>query len=403
MFHKFKVPLIISFLGLITLFLGYKAISYSTYSVVPEISTKGLTSGDYYSGVVQSKIVSNNGYKIDHIDVYLDGKMLDLDGTKKINKKSLNFPLTIDTTTLLDGKHNLTVDIVDASKHQNKNQMNLDFYVDNTDLNATFIDQSYKVLQGRTIHAKIKANKKLADAKIQFLEKNYEFYPESEYSTVYESFIPVDCDLNAGEYQLNAKVKDFVGHDMNLSGRVDIQEYNFPKQKGFVVEKCKLEEEKEVSMSNRILEDAIEKWLTDSPNKKLWTGRFEVPVDIKKITTPFGEIRTTSEKGHYMHKAVDILNNPRSVIWASQEGKVVIKDRFLLTGNTIVLDHGIGVFTIYCHLEDFADIEVGDLVKKGNKIGRMGMTGYANGYHLHWELRVNNVAVDPFQWTQKNF
>ncbi len=403
MFHKFKVTLIISFLGLITLFLGYKAISYSTYSVVPEISTKGLTSGDYYSGVVQSKIVSNNGYKIDHIDVYLDGKLLDLDGTKKINKKSLNFPLTIDTTTLLDGKHNLTVDIVDASKHQNKNQMNLDFYVDNTDLNATFIDQSYKVLQGRTIHAKIKANKKLADAKIQFLEKNYEFYPESEYSTVYESFIPVDCDLNAGEYQLNAKVKDFVGHDMNLSGRVDIQEYNFPKQKGFVVEKGKLEEEKEVSMSNRILEDAIEKWLADSPNKKLWTGRFEVPVDIKKITTPFGEIRTTSEKGHYMHKAVDILNNPRSVIWASQEGKVVIKDRFLLTGNTIVLDHGIGVFTIYCHLEDFADIEVGDLVKKGNKIGRMGMTGYANGYHLHWELRVNNVAVDPFQWTQKNF
>jgi len=156
-------------------------------------------------------------------------------------------------------------------------------------------------------------------------------------------------------------------------------------------------------MSNRILEDAIEKWVADSPKKKLWNGRFDIPVEVKKITTPFGEIRTTSEKGHYMHKAVDILNNPRSVIWASQDGKVVIKDRFLLTGNTVVLDHGIGVFTIYCHLEDFADIEVGDLVKKGNKVGRMGMTGYANGYHLHWELRVNNVAVDPFQWTQKNF
>ena len=104
-----------------------------------------------------------------------------------------------------------------------------------------------------------------------------------------------------------------------------------------------------------------------------------------------------------MHRAVDLLNFPKTVVWASQEGRVVIKDRFLLTGNTVVLDHGVGVFSIYCHLEDFADIEVGDLVKKGNKLGRLGMTGYANGYHLHWEIRVNNVAVNPMQWTQRNF
>jgi murein DD-endopeptidase MepM/ murein hydrolase activator NlpD len=70
-----------------------------------------------------------------------------------------------------------------------------------------------------------------------------------------------------------------------------------------------------------------------------------------------------------------------------------------MTGNTVVLDHGLGVFTLYCHLEDFTDIEVGDSVKKGNPIGRLGMTGYASGYHLHWELRINNISVDPFEWT----
>ena len=403
MFHKFKVPLIVGSIFLVISFIGYKTISYSTYSNIPDISVNGLKSDGYYTGLVQAKLISNNGYKVDNVNVLLDGKIFEVENSKNICKKSVSLPLNLDTKNLLDGKHNLTIDIVDASKHKNKNQLILDFYVDNTDLNAGFIDSSYKVLQGRTIHAKIKANKKLADAKVQFLEKSYDFYSESDYSTVYECFIPVDCDLNSGEYQIDAKIKDFVGHDMNLVSRVEIQEYNFPKQKGIFVEKGKLEEEKEVSMSNRILEDAIEKWVADSPKKKLWNGRFDIPVEVKKITTPFGEIRTTSEKGHYMHKAVDILNNPRSVIWASQDGKVVIKDRFLLTGNTVVLDHGIGVFTIYCHLEDFADIEVGDLVKKGNKVGRMGMTGYANGYHLHWELRVNNVAVDPFQWTQKNF
>jgi len=61
------------------------------------------------------------------------------------------------------------------------------------------------------------------------------------------------------------------------------------------------------------------------------------------------------------------------------------------------------VFSMYFHLEDFADIEIGDLVKKGNPVGKLGKTGYATGYHLHWEIRVNNVAINPLQWAEKNF
>ena len=53
--------------------------------------------------------------------------------------------------------------------------------------------------------------------------------------------------------------------------------------------------------------------------------------------------------------------------------------------------------------EDFADIEVGQKVAKGNPVGTMGKTGYAQGYHLHWEMRLNNIAIDPMQWTKANF
>ena len=89
-----------------------------------------------------------------------------------------------------------------------------------------------------------------------------------------------------------------------------------------------------------------------------------------------------------------------SVIWASNSGVIVLKDRFTHSGNTIVIDHGCGIVSMYFHLHDFADVQVGQKVKKGNPLGRMGMTGFANGQHLHWEIRVNNVAVDPMQWTQ---
>ena len=156
-------------------------------------------------------------------------------------------------------------------------------------------------------------------------------------------------------------------------------------------------------MNNKILSDALEKWLKESPKEKMWSGPFETPTVVQWIATPFGEIRTTPERGRYLHKAVDIANRPGSVIWASQNGRVIIKDRYVLSGNTIVIDHGLGVFTHYYHLEDFADVEVGDFVKKGNPIGKLGMTGYATGPHLHWALFVKNIPVDPFQWTKKSF
>ena len=403
MFQKFKTPLIVVFVSLITIVVGTKVFNYFTHSDLPEIILLGIQKDGYYTGTVECKVASDNGYKVNSIAAYLDGKKIEISDSKNIGEKSFKISFTLDTQDLFDGKHVLNIEMVDGSYNKNKNAESFDFYVDNLALKAAFLEQDCKVEQGRTIHAKIQSNKKLVQAKINFLEKNYELYPESENSKTYECFIPVECEQKSGEYILNVELKDFVNNSVDLIGKAIIKESNFPKQKGFFIAQGKLEEEKEISMSNRILEEALEKWVEDSPNKKLWSGSFESPIDIKRVSTPFGEIRTSREKGRYLHKAVDILNYPKSVVWSSQDGRIIIKDRFLLTGNTVVVDHGIGVFTMYCHLEDFGEVEVGDMVKKGNPIGRLGMTGYANGYHLHWELRVNNVAVDPFQWTKKTF
>ena len=140
-----------------------------------------------------------------------------------------------------------------------------------------------------------------------------------------------------------------------------------------------------------------------SQPEKLWRGAFCTPIDIQQVTCEFGAVRTTQEKGRYMHKALDVYNAPRSVVWAPQDGVVVLKDRYADAGNTVVIDHGYGVLSLFYHLEDFAKVEIGQKVAKGNPIGTIGKTGYATGYHLHWEMRVNNIAVDPMQWTKQNF
>ncbi len=402
-FSRFTTPLVVLVAALFSLWIGNSIFTYFSYDVSPEVRVVGLTNGDYHKGLISCSLRADNAYKIAGVCAMLDGKPFIIDGATSVRSQKFNLPFEIDTSDLLDGKHVLEIDAVDSSYHANKNSELVEFFVDNKLLKAAFLQPEYRVDQGHTLHPKIQLNKNVSSIELTFLSKKFNGYPDADDSVVYESFLPVDCEQNSGEFSLQAKVTDRVGNQVMLSGTVKINKLNFPRQKGFHVAAEKLEEEKEVSMNNKILSQALEKWVLQSPKKKLWNGPFELPTQVLRYSTPYGEIRVTPEKGRYLHRAVDIVNHPRSVVWASQNGKVIIKDRYLMSGNTVVVDHGLGVFTKYFHLDDFADIEVGEMIKKGSPVGKLGMTGYANGYHLHWGLEINNAAVNPIEWTKKVF
>jgi murein DD-endopeptidase MepM/ murein hydrolase activator NlpD len=219
---------------------------------------------------------------------------------------------------------------------------------------------------------------------------------------VYEAFIPTQCEEVPNEYLMSVIVTDRVGNAVILDHKVQIIVYPFKKHTLQISEQ-KMQEEEQLVSSNQNFEDIMQQLTEQSPKKKLWKGTFCVPMDIARITCEFGTVRTTQRKGRYAHKAIDAINLPRSVVWAPQDGVIVLKERFAYTGNTVVIDHGLGIISMFGHLEDFARIEVGTTIKKGNPIGTMGKTGYASGYHLHWEMRIGNVAIDPMQWTKPSF
>ena len=403
MFQKYLRPLAIAFISVVGLWVGNSAFRYLTYDVAPVVEVVGVDQGKNYNGKIKCLLRSKNDYKIDSVSLFIDGRALEVVGAESVRSKNFTLPFEIETSGLDNGKHLLKIKSVDSSYHANKSKDAIEFNIDNTPLKAAFLQPDYTVSQGHTLHAKIKLNKRVDNAKITLFSQTYDCYPESDNSTIYEAFIPIDCEQFPEDYLIAFDVTDKVGNKAKLSSSVKIKNIIFPKQKGFSVSREKLDDEKEVSMNNKILSQALEKWVIDSPRKKLWRGKFESPTVVKRLSTPFGEIRITPEKGRYLHRAVDIVNTPQSVVWASQNGNVIIKDRYLMTGNTVVIDHGLGVFTKYFHLDDFSDIEVGDFIRKGSPVGRLGMTGYANGYHLHWELSVNNVSVEPFEWTKKIF
>jgi murein DD-endopeptidase MepM/ murein hydrolase activator NlpD len=78
---------------------------------------------------------------------------------------------------------------------------------------------------------------------------------------------------------------------------------------------------------------------------------------------------------------------------------VVLADQLFVRGNAVVIDHGRGVLTGYWHMQAIK-VKVGERVETGQMLGEVGTTGLSTGPHLHWEMRVNGVAVDPMQWVE---
>ncbi len=389
---------------LLCIFIGYRINLYFTHNQPPVFELIGIADGGFYKSDVTCAIKADNPYKISEMELLLDGKPFNIKRNQKIGLSKFDISFVLNSLEIPDGQHNFSIKLVDASYHANAQHKSWNFFIDNKFLKAAFLQPEYKVNQGHTLHIRINTNKPLAKAEVIFLGKKYDFFPDMENSTMYECFIPIDCEQEPLEQTIVAQLQDFVGNEVNLEGKVAIVAYPFKKAIGFAVEKGKLEHEASVSIDNKVLQESLSKFAENSPKKKLWHGIFDIPLSSNRITTVFGEIRTTVEKGKYYHKAVDLVNMPRSVVWAAQSGKVIIKDRYTMSGNTVVIDHGCGVHSLYFHLEEFTPgLEVGEFIKKGNPIGRMGKTGYASGYHLHWEIRVNNMPVDPLQWTERTF
>ena len=150
----------------------------------------------------------------------------------------------------------------------------------------------------------------------------------------------------------------------------------------------------EIVEAERKILDAI---FTGFDAERRWTGRFEMPA-AGSPTSPFGERRTYGAEGPFdYHRGHDIAAGTGSPVFAAQNGTVAWAGALKVRGNAVIIDHGRGVFSAYFHLSAI-EAQVGDVVATGTRIGAVGSTGLSTGAHLHWEIRVLNVPVDPLQW-----
>jgi len=130
-------------------------------------------------------------------------------------------------------------------------------------------------------------------------------------------------------------------------------------------------------------------------SKNYVKSEYIVPMD-SKITSSFGKARIYNSTLNGYHSGTDFRAKVGTPIVASNAGKVVLaQDRFY-AGNSIIIDHGQGIYSCYYHLSEFS-VKEGDMVSKAQVIGLSGDTGRITGPHLHFSFRVGGLQVDPLQ------
>lgn len=150
----------------------------------------------------------------------------------------------------------------------------------------------------------------------------------------------------------------------------------------------------------RQAEDTKRQLATRTHDRPLWEGAFLQPRNTQ-VFSNFAETRTYRYRGQevdtQVHFGYDLASTQQAPVPAANRGVVVFAGPLTIYGNTVVVDHGLGLMTLYGHLSHIA-IRVGEAVERGQELGRTGTTGLATGDHLHFEVLVHGVSVTPVEW-----
>jgi murein DD-endopeptidase MepM/ murein hydrolase activator NlpD len=146
---------------------------------------------------------------------------------------------------------------------------------------------------------------------------------------------------------------------------------------------------KRVEREHESLEQALDHWSEPPPATLRW------PAPVPGVrSSSFGMRRIFNGQSRNPHSGMDIAAPAGTPVLAPDDGTVLDTGDYFFTGNTVLLDHGRGLISMYCHLSAI-DVHPGERIAGGARVGAVGMTGRATGPHLHWALSLNRAWVDP--------
>jgi murein DD-endopeptidase MepM/ murein hydrolase activator NlpD len=233
----------------------------------------------------------------------------------------------------------------------------------------------------------------IKDVKLTFDKQNINFNKNPFKKNSFYALLPISYYQELKEYRiiisyLENNKRVFVGKDLKVvNGNYKSEVINVKPSK-FKPPKSRVERTK------KEYSDAMKVYNSKS-EKLYWSEDFIYPLN-SKITSNFGTKRVYNGKLKSYHSGTDFRAKNNTPIIASNSGIVRIAQNRFYAGNSIIIDHGHGVYSCYFHLNKM-NFKVGDFIKKGEVLGLSGNTGRSTGPHLHFAFRIHGIQVDPLQ------
>jgi murein DD-endopeptidase MepM/ murein hydrolase activator NlpD len=251
-----------------------------------------------------------------------------------------------------------------------------------------------RIRQGGTVRVSLAAPAGLSRVRVRFAGRTWPLYPEGQ--GLWQTVIGTDPTTSPGHHTVAVDALTAGGTPVVLRRTVTVARVEFARrrltfdqtQAALLTQEAAERERRRVREALRVLHP-----------RQLWEDPMARPVD-GHVTSPYGVLSIYQGQVRGFHGGVDIAAAEGELVRSAGDGIVRLAEPLPISGNAVLVDHGLGVVTSYLHLSQI-DVRTGQRVRKGQVIGRVGSTGLATGPHLHWGVRVNGVRVDPMLWTAR--
>jgi murein DD-endopeptidase MepM/ murein hydrolase activator NlpD len=248
-----------------------------------------------------------------------------------------------------------------------------------------------KTKQGDVFYLTLDVDGEPASVQGRFRDRLVPFFKTGR-EREFGALVGIDMDDVPDTAELKAEIRYPDGVRKRVF-RVAVQAEKFRVQ-SMTLPKEQVEPEEAALKRINLEKEKVQAVLAGFTPERLWGAGFLVPVE-GTATGAFGSKRILNGQPRNQHNGEDIAANLGTPVKATNDGIVRMVDEHFFSGKGVILDHGLGLFTMYFHL-DSTGVKEGERVKRGDVIGTVGQSGRATGPHLHWGAWLNGSRVNPF-------
>jgi len=243
---------------------------------------------------------------------------------------------------------------------------------------------------GEAVLIQVRGWEMMVEVKGRFLNQELNFFPEEG---VWSALMGIDLETSPGSYNLEIEGRLPDGTLLKEVKGFTIEKRDFPLQhlkvdRRFIT--LSPEDQRRVAEEQEIIREI---WKTPQPDR-LWRGRFLTPIPGVE-GRGFGFFRVFNSRRRSQHTGVDMPAAEGTPVLACNQGVVVLARELFFGGNTVFIDHGEGLYSMYFHLSKIL-VKKGEVVARGKTLGLVGATGRVTGPHLHCSIRLQGARLDLF-------